>query len=128
MFSFLSSWRKTNAAIDVVLVRGNHDRRAGDPPGELCFECVDAPYHDGPFVLAHHPATSDSGYVFAGHVHPGIRLYGAGRQHMRLPCFVIGESCAILPAFGDFTGLADVEPEEGNAVYAIAGDSVIKVR
>jgi uncharacterized protein len=125
MFDALGEWRDMNRSIEIVLVRGNHDRGAGDPPAELRFDCVDAPYAAPPFVLAHHPVTDPSGYVIAGHVHPGIRLYGSARQRERLSCFVIGPSMAILPAFGPFTGLADVDPAEGTRIYAVAEDRVL---
>lgn len=127
LFLALAGWRASNPAVNVLLVRGNHDRRAGDPPQELKIDCVNAPHAAGPFILAHHPAVDPTGYVIAGHVHPGIRLHGRGGQRARLACFHIGRTNAILPAFGDFTGLADVEPEEGDTVYAIAGDRVIRV-
>ena len=127
MFAALESWRRKRADLDVVLVRGNHDKRAGDPPAELNFQCVDAPYRIAPFLFAHHPAESDEGYVVAGHVHPGIRLYGPARQRERLPCFVFGASHAILPAFGDFTGLGDVEPDEFTRLYAIAEAEIVLV-
>jgi DNA ligase-associated metallophosphoesterase len=127
MFSALESWRRKRATTDVILVRGNHDKRAGDPPAELEFRCVDAPYRAGPFLFAHRPATSADGYVVAGHVHPGVRLYGPARQRERLPCFVFGASCAILPAFGDFTGLGDVEPDEFTRLYAIAEEEIVLV-
>jgi uncharacterized protein len=127
MFASLSQWRSANESIDVILVRGNHDKRAGDPPGELRFSCVDAPYVIGPFVLAHYPLPSEEGYVLGGHVHPGVRIYGAGRQRERLPCFAFGSRVGILPAFGDFTGLGDVEPVEGARIFAIAGDEIVLV-
>jgi DNA ligase-associated metallophosphoesterase len=127
MFSALETWRNQHTHIEVTLVRGNHDRRAGDPPKELYFNCVDAPYVVPPFAFAHHPAVSHEGYVIAGHVHPAIRLHGKGRQHERLPCFFFASNYAILPAFGDFTGVADVTPDEGDRVYAIADNNVISI-
>ena len=127
MFASLAQWRSANESIDVVLVRGNHDKRAGDPPGELRFNCVDAPYVIGPFVLAHYPLPSEQGYVLGGHVHPGVRIYGAGRQRERLPCFAFGSQVGILPAFGDFTGLGDVEPVGGTRIYAIAEEEIVLV-
>ena len=127
MFSALGQWRRSRGEVEVILVRGNHDRRAGDPPDDLRFVCVDAPYGIAPFVFAHHPVPDDSGYVLAGHVHPGIRLYGPARQRERLPCFVFGDGVGILPAFGDFTGLADVDPVEWERIYAIAEDRVLLV-
>lgn len=125
MFAALEGWRKKHEELDVILVRGNHDKRAGDPPPELCFNCVDAPHVVPPFAFAHHPTVSHEGYVIAGHVHPAVRLHGRGRQHARLPCFYFGKDYAILPAFGDFTGVADIEPEEGDRIYAIADNMVI---
>lgn len=127
MFSALEAWRAKHSHIDVILVRGNHDKRAGDPPPELKFECVDAPYRIMPFVFTHHPSMSDDGYVVAGHVHPGVTLHGPARQWERLPCFVFAASYAILPAFGDFTGLGDVEPDEFTRLYAIAEDQIVLV-
>jgi Predicted ICC-like phosphoesterases len=127
MFGAITRWRETRPGVELMLVRGNHDKRAGDPPGELHIRCEDAPYQMKPFVLDHHPRPSAHGYVLAGHVHPGIRMYGAGRQSLRLPCFFFGRDVAILPAFGDFTGLADVEPVDGDQVFAIADSSVLRV-
>jgi DNA ligase-associated metallophosphoesterase len=127
MFETLAGWRAAHPDIELALVRGNHDRRAGDPPSELGVECFDAPHVIAPFALAHHPAASDAGFVLSGHVHPGVRLYGRGGQRERLPCFVFARDWAILPAFGDFTGLADAEPGADCDVYAIADDAVIRV-
>ncbi len=126
MFDSLSQWHRSRPALGLLLVRGNHDRRAGDPPDETGIECVDAPHLRAPFVFAHHPGKDERGYVLAGHVHPGVRLYGAARQTEKLPCFVIGRRSAILPAFGEFTGLGLVEPGEGEVLYAVAGDRVMR--
>src|SRR6185436_14749101 len=35
MLRVLAEWRARRSALDVVLVRGNHDKRAGDPPAEV---------------------------------------------------------------------------------------------
>jgi DNA ligase-associated metallophosphoesterase len=120
-------WRAKHARVDVLLVRGNHDARAGDPPRELDIRCVNAPLHEAPFVLAHRPTRSDAGYVLCGHVHPGVRLIGAGRQHSRLPCFWFRSEIGVLPAFGEFTGLADVQPDAADRVWVVAGGEVIAV-
>ena len=123
----LAEWRRAHLAIELVLVRGNHDRRAGDPPVELGVRCVDAPMIETPFVLTHHPAPSGSGYVLAGHLHPGVALTGPARMRERLPCFWFGRECALLPAFGEFTGLADGTPAPGDRVIAIADGALVEV-
>ena len=38
MFASLAEWREANGHIEIILVRGNHDKRAGDPPGDLRFD------------------------------------------------------------------------------------------
>ena len=37
----VGEWRSRNAAVEMVLVRGNHDVRAGDPGPEIDIRCVD---------------------------------------------------------------------------------------
>ena len=116
------AWRDTHATLDVLLVRGNHDARAGDPPSEWDVTCVDEPHALPPFLACHCIESPHSGYALCGHIHPGVRLYGTGEQSARLPCFVLGARRAILPAFGRFTGLADIAPSPGDRVVAIAGE------
>lgn len=123
----IGEWRAAHPSLEVLLVRGNHDRQAGDPPATLGFGVVNGPHHLAPFVLRHEPGPSPDGYVLAGHLHPGVTLHGAGRQSVRLPCFAFGRHAALLPAFSEFTGTADREPRDGDRVYIIAGDEVIRV-
>lgn len=121
----LAHWRATHRDVAMSIVRGNHDRAAGDVP-EIGIEGVDAPLVEPPFAFAHIPVIDESGYVVAGHLHPGADLVGAARQHVRLPCFWFGSRTAVLPAFGDFTGLWPVSPAPGDRVFVIAGDEVVE--
>jgi DNA ligase-associated metallophosphoesterase len=123
----LRRWREARGTLEIQLVRGNHDRHAGDPPTDLGITCVDAPALLPPFVLRHQPAASEDGYTLAGHVHPGIVLAGAGLFRERLPCFVVGESVAVLPAFGSFTGLGMITPEPGERIFVVAEGEVLPV-
>ncbi len=124
----INEWRARRAQVEMLLVRGNHDKRAGDPPRELQMRCENAPILEPPFVFAHHPVRSDVGYVLCGHVHPSARLSGPARQHSRLPCFWFGGGIAVLPAFGEFTGLADIDVMPGDQVWVVADGEVIAVR
>jgi uncharacterized protein len=123
----LEDWRARHRGIAMTLVRGNHDRRAGDPPCEIGIDCVDAPMLEAPFAFAHHPGAVAGHYTLAGHLHPAVALFGPGRQRERVPCYWLGSEVGVLPAFGDFTGVAEVRPRPGDRVFVIAGESVVDV-
>ncbi|WP_060512689.1 ligase-associated DNA damage response endonuclease PdeM [Pseudomonas sp. NBRC 111124] len=120
----LQGWISRHGALKVVLVRGNHDRHAGDPPAELGIEVRDEPLLLEPFALQHEPVAHPSHPVLAGHVHPVYMLRGRARQRLRLPCFLIDAQVSLLPAFGEFTGGWLVEPGQGTRVFLAGGDQV----
>jgi DNA ligase-associated metallophosphoesterase len=124
----ISSWRDRHKDTEIVLVRGNHDRAAGDPPVEWGFTCCDEPCFETPFVFRHHPVEETDGYVLAGHIHPAVSLSGPGRQREKLPCFFFGQRLALLPSFGDFTGGASIRLRRGDRAYVVAGDEIVAVR
>ena len=121
----LAQWRRAHPQLALTLVRGNHDRHAGDPPAELDIRCVDGPLPAAPYAYAHHPEAAPACYVLAGHVHPSVTLRGAGRQRERLACFHLGPHVGILPAFGSFTGTADVAVIPGDRVFVVADGQVV---
>ncbi len=121
----LARWREQHAALELVLVRGNHDDRAGDPPAALRIEVVDEPLHERGLALCHHPAPLAGAYVIAGHLHPCVSLAGRARDHVRLPCFWFGAQVGVLPAFGSFTGMHAVRAAPGDRLFGVAGDSVV---
>lgn len=123
----LAAWRGRQRTLALVLVRGNHDRHAGDPPQALGIDVVPEPWRVGPFAACHEPAAPAEGYGLAGHLHPAYVVRGRARQSARLPCFVLGERCAVLPAFGRFTGMHPVRPAPGERVFVVAGDAVLPV-
>jgi DNA ligase-associated metallophosphoesterase len=120
------TWRQAHPALEIRLIRGNHDRGA-DAPENWRLITLDGPAPLAPFVLSHAPIDSESDYVLSGHLHPGVELKGRGRQLLRLPCFWFAENAAVLPAFGGFTGLSMVRPQIGDRLFAITSRSVIPV-
>ncbi|XYJ11848.1 ligase-associated DNA damage response endonuclease PdeM [Telluria sp. B2] len=121
------AWRATRPGLRLLLVRGNHDRHAGDPAAALGIELVDEPHALGPFAFCHHPDLETPGYALAGHVHPAWVL-ATRFDALRLPCFVVGRRRMILPSFGSFTGGHVVTREAGDAIYVTSGEAVHAVR
>jgi DNA ligase-associated metallophosphoesterase len=124
----LQAWRERHARLECVLVRGNHDDRAGDPPPALEIAIVDQPYLLAGVSCRHYPPgaeeAEDSGYTLAGHVHPVTVLNGRGGVRARLACFDMGAADGVLPAFGAFTGGHYVGPQEGRRRYVVADDQI----
>ncbi len=135
------AWRSRHAALHCLLVRGNHDSHAGDPPPALRFEMVDEPHRMGPFAACHMPGASGEpspaiedtagparadavGFRLAGHLHPAVRLHGAGGDRLRLPCFCETAQQLILPAFGAFTGTTVSGLPAGARCYPVGGGQV----
>ncbi|TSE20989.1 metallophosphoesterase, DNA ligase-associated [Tepidimonas alkaliphilus] len=120
----LQAWRRAHAGVRMVLVRGNHDDRAGDPPPELGIDAVDEPWPLGPWRACHAPpqgSQPDAAPVLCGHVHPVAVLRGPGHERLRLPCFVLRRGALVLPAFGAFTGGWAV-PAGADAARAVLAD------
>jgi DNA ligase-associated metallophosphoesterase len=122
-----AAWRADHPALNIWLVRGNHDRAAGDPPEVWGIQVVNGPTPGPNFVLAHEPLQPSAGYALTGHLHPGVALRGKGRQMLKLPCFWFGATCAVLPAFGSFTGVAVIRPQPGDRVYVVAEGQILQV-
>src|SRR5690606_18196423 len=116
------------SAMQFELVLGNHDIMSG-----LQYERKGMLLHDelimDKFILTHHPQEEVSPHLYnlAGHIHPGVCLYGKGRQALTLPCFYFGVQQALLPAFGVFTGLARIKPVKADKVYVIVEHKVMAV-
>lgn len=119
-----AAWRAARPGLCITLVRGNHDRHAGDPPPSLGFHLADEPLQRGGVVLCHHPRRLPGQAVLAGHLHPAAVLWGRARDKLRLPCFHFSEGLGVLPAFGAFTGMHKVEAVEGGTRYVVDGERV----
>ena len=121
-----AEWRDKHYEVALVLVRGNHDDHAGDPPPDWRISCMDEGCKLGPFFAAHVPRRRAGGYVLAGHIHPAVRLRGTD-DAMNLPCFWFGRDVGVLPAFGAFTGSAVVRPQRGDHIFVVADGAVMPV-
>lgn len=131
LFHAIQQWRRQHAQLQVMLVRGNHDRAIsrGNIPAILGIELVDEPFPLASGLYACHAprlqvpglppaggngtsnmppagvsANAPEAFYLAGHLHPAVRLMGKGHDSSRLPCFVLQAGQLVLPAFGSLTG------------------------
>jgi len=134
-------WRENFPDLEIHLIKGNHD-------------ILDAAWYLGAGIRVCHPhlamnhfqfvhdietniadgmntvpgAWSARNYSFSGHIHPGIRVSGVGRQSLCFPCFYFGKEYAVLPAFSRFTGVAMIQPEKNEHVFAIVEDRIMQIQ
>ena len=127
-------WRNDFSSLHITLVKGNHDILDDSWYSTTNIELTGEELQIDDFCFRHEqhakkkvPGQLCGAYTFCGHVHPGIVLRGRGRQSMRLPCYYFASQYCILPAFSRFTGTYSVEPKQGEIVYAIADNQLVKV-
>jgi DNA ligase-associated metallophosphoesterase len=123
-------WLKKWSLTTFRLIPGNHDILSKDQylqisnlvlePEQILIDHI---------LMSHEPVTeSDSFYQLTGHIHPGIRLKGKAKQSLMLPCFYFGQKIGVLPAFGAFTGLVGIEPQEPCSIFAVTQLKVIPIK
>jgi uncharacterized protein len=134
-------WRTDLSEIKFRLIRGNHDileeswyLQAGIDlsPQSLTLQRFHfihdiAGYYKEENTFSNKSGEVDS-YFFSGHIHPGIRIQGAGKQSLCFPCFYFGKKYAVLPAFSRFTGVAMIYPESDEQVFAIVNRELIRMQ
>ncbi len=124
------AWRRSWPSVAMTLVRGNHDRGAGDPPPDANIDCVDEPWVDDATGgrLAHDPVVSAGAEspTMCGHIHPSVAVRLPGGR-LRARCFVAGRARLILPAFGPFTGGARMAFDEADRIFALVDGGVAEV-
>lgn len=124
-------FRKWRAGIpaEIMLIKGNHDILGASHYAAMDITVHDPCFTEYPFLFCHDPGEEitqgEHLFSFTGHIHPGIRISGAGRQSLRFPCFYFTDSCCILPAFSHFTGLVSLKPSANDKVFAIVENKVV---
>lgn len=128
-FTLFEDWRLRYGDIEMILIHGNHDILSNQDYYDLGLK-IHSEYDIGSIWLTHEPqiiTNEESRFNLAGHVHPGVRLRGKGKQSLTLPCFWFGERQGLMPAFGHFTGKHLVDIHENTIIFAIANDQVIRI-
>lgn len=126
----VANWRLAHAGLAITLVRGNHDRNAGDPPSDWNVACIDGPAELDGMMLAHEPCHVPTRTVLCGHLHPEIRLASVAKSPggaARARCLWITRDWAVLPAFGGFTGGQCIRPAHDDRLIAFAEGCLFEV-
>jgi DNA ligase-associated metallophosphoesterase len=134
-------FREGIAAIETVLVLGNHDRRVR-LPASLGLDLVVPELVEGHVRFIHDPGdavepnerhesldrrAADRRVTFCGHLHPRLAIRSPSGGRLTERCFVESDGCFVLPAFGSFTGTHAVEPAAGMRLFAAGLDAVVDV-
>ncbi len=130
-----TSWKElaelleAHPTVEFALVPGNHDRFSTRFIQNLSLQLMPDCYEKGPFLLTHAPLfeVPSGSYNFCGHIHPGVTLAGRGRMSLKVPCFWLGESLGVLPAFGELTGLAMVFPKADDRVIMVVDGKCLEI-
>jgi DNA ligase-associated metallophosphoesterase len=123
-------WRHDFPDLHIHLVKGNHDI-LHESWYRQCAIHVDEELHVGCFRFRHdldEGLTPDDSYFFSGHIHPGVRIRGAAKQSLSFPCFYFAKAFCVLPAFSRFTGIALVQPDYEENVFAIVNDHIVQLQ
>lgn len=122
----VAQWRSQFTNLELMLVRGNHDRHAGDPPSSWNIDCINAPTLHKSLTLIHRPTFREATATLAGHLHPKFRLR-RGADDLRLPCFLRRANTLVLPAFSGFVDHDTISPRPGDSIYVVADSNVIAI-
>lgn len=122
---FLSQFQEIN----FHLVQGNHDILSS-----RYYQSSALKFHKNPvkhlnLIFSHEPLREvEEGFLnICGHIHPGVLLRGLARQSLRIPCFYWDEQQLILPAFGNFTGLALMQKTSTSKIFGLTSKKVIPI-
>jgi metallophosphoesterase superfamily enzyme len=113
--------------LKIILIRGNHDLKSGDPWSELDIQCYPEPFSLKTWDCRHHPIGNPKLPYLAGHIHPGFSIQGSGRAGIRAACFWVRPQSIILPAFGSFTGLQNITPRPTDDIYLTNNEEIVRV-
>jgi DNA ligase-associated metallophosphoesterase len=125
-------WRNDFRSLKIFLVNGNHDILEDAWYRELNIKRKNKLVVDG-FSFYHDPGEihlngNHAAYSFCGHLHPSVSIRGRGKQELNFPCFYFTHDYAVLPAFSRFSGMARVNPAEGEHVFAIMENGLIQMQ
>lgn len=127
-WGFLIKMLASFANTQFYLIPGNHDLVTLPNGSSSNFSIADETVHLGKLSLSHDPShCAKNQNSICGHIHPGHRLKGKGRQSVMLPSFYITPKLILMPAFGALTGLVTPDLPASAAVALVSPTGVLWV-
>lgn len=121
-----ANWRNQYQSLNIILVKGNHDRQQPSLYQRLRLTVVNQYFDCNEIRFSHDlPKKTTSNFLIISHLHPGILIKNSVKHKIKLPCFLVKQNYAVLPAFSNFTGLSLINKDTNDKVFAITPNSVI---
>ncbi len=124
-------WRNDISSTDILLIKGNHDILSDKFYEKANIQVFKKKLSIKNFCFTHDITSCENEneemFTFSGHIHPGVKVNGSGKQSFILPCFYFSDKYAVLPAFSMFTGLYKLRPQKKDKVFALVENQVIKM-
>jgi uncharacterized protein len=135
-------WRADLGHLEINLIKGNHDILHDEWYASSNIKLMGEELTLAPFLFVHdinaiterisvdsqQSTNQPINYYFSGHMHPGIRVSGVGKQFLSFPCFYFNKDYAVLPAFSRFTGLAMINPQKEENIFAIVKNKIVQLQ
>ncbi len=129
---WLAKWRNDFAAVQFILVKGNHDIIDENWYSENNIDIKKNYLQINNIIFVHHiedyKNQQEKEYIISGHIHPAVTIKGLGKQSLRFPCFYFTDNYLVLPAFGKFTGTYTLEAKKGETIFAVVNNSIVKIK
>jgi metallophosphoesterase superfamily enzyme len=143
----LDAWSRRLSSTGILVIAGNHDRGSAHSgiPAAMRWQSEDLlepPFrftHDadrgtaatgsfGPGEVGSEAVVAGGLFTLSGHIHPVVRLGDRRKPAPRVPIFWQRRHGLVLPSFGSFTGGYVVSPAEGDSVFAVGTERVVRFR
>lgn len=104
-FEIFKSWKLKHPNLEIILIKGNHDRISEKYFYDLSISSIHAIYMQKNLAFSHENTEIEKHFVISGHLHPGVRMKTPTKKYLKFPCYIVHDNYLVLPAFSSFTGL-----------------------